>query len=67
MARIILNRAAHFVRDNVSGTLVLSGNVRKDGSLRYTMDNDTTYVLSLKEQELLHRLNFKPRFKNNPK
>jgi len=54
--------AAEFMRDNTSGGLVTKSVCRKDGSIRYTMEEGHSYLLKESDLDTLSRYNFKPRF-----
>ncbi len=58
------DQGAAFVRDNMNGGLVIKAVCRKDGSIRCQMEEGHSYLLKEPDFELLSRLGFKPRFKN---
>lgn len=57
-----MSEATDFMRDNTSGGLVVSANVRKDGKIRYKMDGGHSYLIDEAGIETLSRYGFKPRF-----
>lgn len=59
-----MSEAATFMRDNISGGLVVSANCRKDGKIRYKMEAGHSYLMTEADIETLSRYNFKPRFKS---
>lgn len=57
-----LTKATGFMRDNVSGDRVRSGNVTDAGGLIYRMESGNIYRLSPAEVAVLQRFNFTPRY-----
>ena len=56
--------AATFMRDNTTGGLVVKAIVRKDGKIRYKMEEGHSYLLDEAGLDVLSRYGFQPRFKS---
>jgi hypothetical protein len=58
-----MGMAADFMRDNTNGGLVVKAVCRKNGSIRYQMEEGHSYLLKERDLDVLSRYHFKPRFK----
>lgn len=59
---VTLTKATQFMRDNTSGDLVVKAVLRKDGAIRYKMQEGHSYLLDRAQLDILDRYEFKPRF-----